>query len=207
MIIQRTQTQIVSSMTFQSLNSKRIESPCLISFRCRVTSTPPTRVVSTSSILATSLMYRLQTCRKAEFRRWKPSIAKGIALHIFCFGCGLACDCKNARTEKRHLQHLRKQLLDTHLARRFIRKRQRNTTELFAFQFSILRCPFNSVGTLCPSCLWGTWTKLNHIENIPSVWMFCFGCPLASRAPLVRIQDIATAKNLTMQGLHKKLGF
>ena len=141
MIIQRTQTQIVSSMTFQSLNSKRIESPCLISFRCRVTSTPPTRVVSTSSILATSLMYRLQTW-KAEFRGWKPSIAKGIApthfLIIFCFGCGLACDCKNARTEKRHLQHLRKQLLDTHLARRFIRKRQRNFL-LFNFQYCDVR--------------------------------------------------------------------
>ena len=44
-------------LTFQrSLGSKMIESPFLMSFRCRVTSTPPTRVVSTSSIRATSLM-------------------------------------------------------------------------------------------------------------------------------------------------------
>lgn len=123
---------------------------------------------------------RVQTLKAKHSQRHSPTHF----LIIFCFGCGLACDCKNARTEKRHLQHLRKQLLDTHLARRF-----------------------NSVGTLCPSCLWGTRTKLNHLENIPSVWMFCFGCPLASRAPLVRIQDIATAKNLTMRGLQNKQGF
>ena len=37
--------------------------------------------------------------------------------------------------------------------------------------------------------------------------MFCFGCPLASRAPLVRIQDIAMAKNLTVRGLQDEQGF
>ena len=37
--------------------------------------------------------------------------------------------------------------------------------------------------------------------------MFCFGCPLASRAPLVRIQDIAMAKNLTMRGLQDEQEF
>lgn len=45
----------------RSWGSKITESPFLMSFRCRVTSTPPTREVSTSSILATSLMYRRQT--------------------------------------------------------------------------------------------------------------------------------------------------
>ena len=83
-----------------------------------------------------NLKGRVQTLKAKHSQRHSPTHF----LIIFCFGCGLACDCKNARTEKRHLQHLRKQLLDTHLARRF-----------------------NSVGTLCPSCLWGIWTKLNHL--------------------------------------------
>lgn len=183
-------TQIVSWMTSQSLNSKRIESPCLISFRCRVTSTPPTRVVSTSSILATSLMYRLQTCRKVEFRRWKPSIAKGIALHIFWSFSALA------------------------VAWLVIAKMLEPRRGICSISASSCLTPIwrgasfeKGNWTFCPSCLWGTWTKLNHLENIPSVWMFCFGCPLASRAPLVRIQDIATAKNLPMRGLQNKQGF
>lgn len=54
----------------KSFGSKMIESPFLISFRCRVTSTPPTRVVSTSSIRATSLMYRRQTCTLQPRRSW-----------------------------------------------------------------------------------------------------------------------------------------